>query len=388
MANSYSALNPTEMVDQVQDFQRLSFVSGKIANLKFKDKLKKGSVVDFPYTSDPSVQTYTPGTDLTADADTGVANQVNIDETPAVMITDDPNSLSQRADKQLQMKRRRRCGIMLGNRVDQKVINEIVTNAYSGNTVAGGTLSSTTIFGKLTDAVANIQDYEIDGPPMFCVVDPARRALLTQYFVGNGFNEGDVALRNGFFGRAAGMEFYVSNNLKFSQTLQMATKPTATDTVVIKGVTFTFVSTIGTTAGNVLIGADVAASQTNIRTLVNAPGTTTATGVALSLENQRKFTNQQVSMAAWSANTAVVTAYGKIAGTETFTDATDTWGTETGNLIAGRKGAPSLLMQRDITYYEGREARRPEINDIFHQLYGQKLFYRDTFRVAKISYNA
>lgn len=388
MANSYTALNPDEMVNQVQDFQRLTFVSGKISTMRFKETLKRGDTVDFPYTSDPSVQTYTPGTDLTADADTGVQDQVSIDQTPAVVLTDDPISMAQRADKSLQAKRRRRAGEMLANRIDQRVLNDGLTNAYSGNTVAGGTLSSTTIFGKITEAVASIQDYEISGAPMFAVVDPSRRALLSQYFAGTGFKEGDVSLRNGFFGKAAGMEFYVSNNLKFSQTLQMATAPTATDTVVIKGVTFTFVATIGTTAGNVLIGANVAASQVNIRTLVNTPGTTTATGVAISLENQHKFTNSQVSMAAWATNTAIVTAYGKISGTETFTDATDTWGTETGAILTGRKGAISLLMQKDLTYYEGKESLRPETNDIFYQLYGDNVFHRDTFRLAKITYNA
>ena len=48
----------------------------------------------------------------------------------------------------------------------------------------------------------------------------------------------------------------------------------------------TFVSAIGATAGNVLIGATAADTKTNLLGLLNAPGTTNATQVALSGGNQ------------------------------------------------------------------------------------------------------
>lgn len=55
-----------------------------------------------------------------------------------------------------------------------------------------------------------------------------------------------------------------------------------TQTITIGGVVFTTVNPIGTTAGNVLLGANQAATLTNLTTLINAPTTTTSTGVALS----------------------------------------------------------------------------------------------------------
>lgn len=67
------------------------------------------------------------------------------------------------------------------------------------------------------------------------------------------------------------MEVYVSGCLTTSRVLDLATQPTANDTVVIKGQTFTFVSSIGSTAGNVLIGVDVDTTRASFATLLNAP---------------------------------------------------------------------------------------------------------------------
>jgi len=51
-------------------------------------------------------------------------------------------------------------------------------------------------------------------------------------------------------------------------------------------VVFTFVTVIGSAAGNVLIGASAAATCANLLALLNQPQTTTSTGVALSAANQ------------------------------------------------------------------------------------------------------
>ena len=55
-----------------------------------------------------------------------------------------------------------------------------------------------------------------------------------------------------------------------------------TQTITIGGVVFTTVNPIGTTAGNVLLGANKEATLANLATLINDPVTSTATGVKLS----------------------------------------------------------------------------------------------------------
>src|SRR5580704_3818490 len=79
----------------------------------------------------------------------------------------------------------------------------------------------------------------------------------------------------------------------------LSTNPTNTKTLTLTingtAVVFTFVSSIGSTAGNVLIGASAAATAANLLALLNQPQTTTSTGVALSAGNQ-----QLVSYLSWS----------------------------------------------------------------------------------------
>jgi hypothetical protein len=64
-----------------------------------------------------------------------------------------------------------------------------------------------------------------------------------------------------------------------------------TQTITIGGVVFTTVALIGTTAGNVLMGANQAATLANLVTLINAPETTTTTGVALSAADANTIRN-------------------------------------------------------------------------------------------------
>ena len=95
-------------------------------------------------------------------------------------------------------------------------------------------------------------------------------------------------------------------------------------TININGTTITlhFVSSIGASAGNVLIGADIPSTVANLLGLLTAPGTTNATQVALSAGNQTLvgyFTSQLVGTTAviMTPNTSV--QYIVVAGTSTPT---------------------------------------------------------------------
>ena len=68
---------------------------------------------------------------------------------------------------------------------------------------------------------------------------------------------------------------YSTNNLAGSASLNMATNPTAGDTVTIQGVVFTY-RAAPALAGEVDIGVDAAASLANLVALINTPQTTTA----------------------------------------------------------------------------------------------------------------
>lgn len=102
-------------------------------------------------------------------------------------------------------------------------------------------------------------------------VSPEVEEFISLYFGAKVTDLGDKVSENGYFTKISGYQLYTSNNLTGSAVLALATNPTANDTVTIQGVTFTFVSSIGTTAGNVLIGASADASRANLAALLNAP---------------------------------------------------------------------------------------------------------------------
>lgn len=275
----------------------------------------------------------------------------------------------------------------MSNNIDQYVIDKGVTGA--NDTVVGGTLNTSTVLAKMTDTYAQLdRNNAVDGD-MFGIVSPEVAALLTQTFIANGFEEADLTLRNRFRGRAVGFDVYVSNNLKSSQSLTMETIPTATDTITVYGVTWTWV-TDGTAsaAGEINVGANAADAQAILVTAIN--GTTppnTDDYIDVATNDRRKYQNAQVNAGAFGSHISIFTAFGKLGCTETFTPAGDVFGTETSNLLFGRKGAISMAIQMYPELYIREEPNQIARNYITHCLYDSAVFFRDKERVVKMSYN-
>ena len=118
-----------------------------------------------------------------------------------------------------------------------------------------------------------------------------------------------------------------------------------TQTITIAGIVFTSVNAIGVTAGNVLVDASASAFITNLVTLINAPGTTTATGVALSATDQATIkrlgiTAVKTSTTLMTLSSSVVKVNG-IAGDSIVVSETETnfaWTTSTTGTGAGGNG--------------------------------------------------
>ena len=109
----------------------------------------------------------------------------------------------------------------------------------------------------------------------FGAVSPEFEEIVSLYYGAKVTDLGDNVAQNGYFKKISGYMLYSTNNLTNTAVLSLATQPTADDTVVIQGVTFTFVAS-PTAAGDVDIGASVDATRANLAALINAPSTTTA----------------------------------------------------------------------------------------------------------------
>jgi outer membrane lipoprotein SlyB len=112
-----------------------------------------------------------------------------------------------------------------------------------------------------------------------------------------------LALKNGYAGNFAGYNVYSSNNLAHSRTISFSSV-VATDEIVINGVTFTFVSSLSTTAGAVLKGANDAAALTNLAAAVNGTAGAGTTYVDISASDRAKLKNARVHL---DGSTGVIT---------------------------------------------------------------------------------
>jgi len=384
--NSFDPLNPEVWTATVQDYLNKMLISQKICNRKAEALLNDGDTVNFPELTDIRIQSYSQGTDLDIDDQTAIQSQLVVNQSKAATFALDRVQRKQaRANYAVDLAYQ--SSFQLKNNVDQNVINTGINGA--AETVAGGTLSTSTIITKLGNAYAALSRNNAVDAPLFGIIDPERQALLTQTFVANGFVEADSKLKNQFVGRAQGFNMFVSNNLPSSVVLTMDTQPTAGDTITILGKTWTWIADGSTaTAGQIKVGANVADAKAILIAAIN--GTTPPSAgdyMDIATNGRRKYQNAQISCSAFSGDDATITSYGKIGAAETFTAATNVFAAETSSMLYGRTGAISLAIQMQPELTIAQEPKQLVKNYITHIVFGSKIFSRDEERLVKMTYN-
>lgn len=340
MANDLTAGYPELWSRRMQLLQHKSPIYQKLANLEEKEAVSVGDTVHRPYRSMLSVNS------LGSDGSYTVQDITDTDET--LLIDQEKESTFQIKDTVPLFSKYHTLtkagndyaddqSRVLHNYVDAAFLSNMNTNA--GGSLTAVTLSTSNVVQQFGDAMQKLSEQsnrnDLMGAGLWAIVSPAYFNILTQATANRATVGGDKVLENGFMQNFFGFDVYCSMALPHKATLQMATNPTAGDTITYDGVTFTFVATIGSTAGNVLIGASADATRANLETLVNAPGTTTATGVALSatasgynqLSPRAKFA-QFVTAA--NNNTTDLIVFTKVGGnrvtvSETLTAGADIW---------------------------------------------------------------
>ena len=356
MANSLSASFPEIWGKEMQEVFYKMNVAYKIADISFKGQMKQGDTLNRPYRSTLTAQTYTPGTAITIDDLTDSQEYLTIDKKFATgFYVDDFDSIQSMYD--IAIKYGKDAGELLSNKIDAYTLGEVVNAAsyvdagnVGGTAGQGISLTTSNAIPMLAGIKKALKKKNISSTNLFGVISPEVESILTQYIEGRDTPMGDKVGENGYIGMYYGFKFYVSNQLASSAVLALATTPTNTDPVVINGVTFQFVSSISTAAGNVLIDGSADNARANLTALINAPGTTTANGVALSAANQRLLEGVTAVNDA-SANTMTVTAkgVGVLDVSETLSDGTDTWtaATQLQRNFFGVIGNPVLVVQRE-----------------------------------------
>ena len=385
MANTLTPLNPTKWEPVVQDYLNNILVATMVAQTKFRDRLKSGDEIEFPETSDLTVQDYTPGTDLTPSDMVATSSVLTVDQSKSVVVDiDDDEKIQAEADYPLAYSRQ--MAFRLANQIDRDLISDGVTSA--ANTGTAGTLTATSIFTEMIAAHTSLFRANATDGRLFAIMGPQHKGLLTQTLYTNGYKEADNALRNGFSGRANEFDVYCSNNIPSSVTLTIANVPSDGETVVIAGVTFTYKTALTPTAGEVLIGANLAAAQANLIAAVNGAAGAGSTYVALSADDRATLSNGNFSMSAFATNVTTITGVGLINGSETLAGSGDDFGTETTNILFGRVGAMSLGMQTQPNLKISDKPLQHGYYYKAHTLYGVKTFSRDTNRLYNLTCNS
>lgn len=350
MANSLTPMSPTYWSRIMGRKLYKTTVFRSIASFEEQASLKDGQIVDRPYRSNLVAETYTRGTALTAQDLTATSDQLTVNKFKGLlMYVDQVDKVQNKWDAAKLWAEE--AAIRLTVLIDAEFFYE-VTNA--NNTLDDGDLGGTSgnAFALTTSNIINVfgkinRKLDAQNVPLgerFFAISPHVKDVLWQYIAGKESLLGDKTGENGNIGRFGGLELYLTNNLTASALWTPANNPSNSDTITISGVVFTFVSTIGTTAGNVLQTVDLATTLTNLATLINAPGTTTATGVAFSGADLRT-----VQMMVASATATAITVYhkGQSFLTVTGSDATDVWSKKTQHNLAGRKGAIDMVIQQE-----------------------------------------
>lgn len=227
--------------------------------------------------------------------------------------------------------------------------NEVLNGSASALTpIAISTSNPDDIAGVLTQVLMEREAFG-QGTP-FMMMSPKAGARFNIYSMGAGFASADNSLRNGLFRTLQaglfGLDLIVTNEVPRSVNLTFAGQPTAAETFVVAGVTFTMVSSIGTTAGNILIGGSAAATITNIVAAINAAsgqGALTGSGTTFVLPtaaNQTILRNAGV-IASGTATVLTIVSTRFITITEGMTNVT--LGTYTENILCGLRNAVEIV---------------------------------------------
>lgn len=180
--------------------------------------------------------------------------------------------------------------------------------------------------------------------------------LEEQLLLAIGFKPGDVGdgvLVKGFINMLFGFNTFTSTALPFTGTFTLSGTPSDGDTVVIggtAGVTFTFKTSLGSTAGNVLIGASATAAATNLFNAINSPYANVAstsigfTRSALTLP--QRFVLDLTTATNGTATVVNVTVLGQGTVSVSTTSANGAWSNLAVHAIFGTSQSVAMILQK------------------------------------------
>jgi hypothetical protein len=375
----------TAFINSYQELFQKRLVGKILANFRFQAGLSYGVSVDRAIldTSGIRIRDITPLADRTVDALGDTKETLTVDRIKGFTFAISEYELKQAGPLAPGITAGGRVAKELALYVDGDILYEIVNMTYAfdngdlttlSSTGTPITLSSTTVPQMVARMPAkNSQKNNQDNEGTNLVIDSYAASDIAQYVMGKNIDLAGSTFKNGYSGTVGQSDVRVSEKLTAEFTLTTTGTFSNGETIIVNGITFTAVSSIGSTAGNFLIGANAAASLTNLVALWNAPGTTNSTQVALSAADQNTWTALRVTATATATTAAVVAkGSGRLTITETCANASIT--TNLIHCYYGKAGFTDVVMQIEVDMDERQEPKQRTTNFMGDRMYGIKTF--------------
>jgi hypothetical protein len=358
LANSVSSLNPTFWA---REAEKSLFVDNKamaIANTTLRNLVAgEGDTVKKVIVSYPASSTYTPGSDITSNAISGSSESLSIATWLASRVVIDD---TERAQSIIELGQNISNKMMMdhNNRIEQAVLAEATNSQWTiddGN--VGGTAGNNATVNTNT-----IPQFFIAADTKLDAIDApkaGRTAVVGGHFMGQLKLQqagrptvfGDGVNTRGIVTNLFGWDILYSNNLPYTAVFTLTTNPTDGDTVTIAGVTFTFKTTLGTTAGNVHICSDAAHTRATFAAALNAVDTSVASAtdagyVKVSDENIFLLRDKRRISAVDDTSTKItLSGYGDIVVAQSMTAAANVWSSQRQDSLFLVAGSIDIIVQ-------------------------------------------
>ena len=340
-----------------QEVFQKTLVAKEIMNTRFEAILKYGaSVARVSYDiAGVLVRTVTRGSASTIDSITDSAETLTINlEKEAVFHISDGEAtqagplnpgevIGKQVGHKVALDLDGRCFAEVRNALFSFDNGDLTTGTSTGTAI---TLNSTTVpqmTTRLGAKLRNKNNQEVM-TNMALVVDSYAASDISQFIISKNIDLAGAVFKNGYAGDVTSAQMYISENLACDVVITSTGVLSDADTITINGVVLTAKTTLGSTAGQFAIGANAAASITNLAAGITTPGTTTATFIAITSSADLQSLAGIVGVAT-SATVLTLngTGTGRIVVTESLTNFVVTSTT----LLAyyGKKGAIDLVIQ-------------------------------------------
>lgn len=264
-------------------------VAMSLANTELQDQLPDGTTIYRPTTSFLSINQYTANNTQSYD-NLELGNEtLVINDTPMVAFTLDQLDEDD-AGWNIRSNTIENVAKLLREYIDGKFFAQVLNFDNSYNSGTATALTKANAYDTVSDAISNALTVGADESMLNIIMDSKGISKIGQNAVNSTFALGDKTYTGWYTSRSIDMaELYRSEHLTAVWSFIIATTPSNGDTVKINGATFTFVTTIGSTAGNVLIGASATTAGANLQAAINKEAGAGTTYVDFTGKVRNKF---------------------------------------------------------------------------------------------------